>query len=137
MKAKAAPPPGSAAFVHLRWPAALERTGGHRSSVRPLAMTQRNQKACESGLKLGRPQAAVAGSRMLEPTTVVRPVDALRYLCCSGMLDFHGDGQWPYFTTGSPSIATMRNLAPLCRTFAASRFSGESNQRRAASMLGN
>jgi len=37
MKAKAAPPPGSAAFVHLRWPAALERTGGpsvERSSAR-------------------------------------------------------------------------------------------------------
>src|SRR5438045_2255893 len=66
MKAKAALPPGSAAFVHLRWPAALERTGGHRSSVRPLATTQRNQKGCETGLTLGPPQAAVAGSRMPE-----------------------------------------------------------------------
>ena len=44
----------------------MNERGAHRSSVRPLATTQRNQKACETGLTLSPPQAAVAGSRMPE-----------------------------------------------------------------------
>src|SRR5207244_9365715 len=49
-----------------------------------------------------------------------------------------GTGAWrTYRVSVRPSIATMRNFAPLWRTFAAAWFAGESYQRRTASTLGN